>query len=414
MNAALFTARRLFFSEEGNGRASKPAVRVATIGLILGMAVMILSIAIVVGFKKEVRNIVVGFGSHIQLVNYDNNYSYETLPIYDSDSLRTIIQSVPEVKHLQRFATKPGIIKTDQDFQGIVVKGVGTDYDWNFFKANLREGEVLSLSDTLTSNQVMISSRLSDKLNLHLGNSFITYFIQDNVRARKFKIVGIYDTHCAEYDEMFMIADIRQVQRLNQWEEHQISGIEIMLHDFDMTDTAWDRIYTLISNRVDKEGSFYYPRSIHMMQPQILEWLNMLDMNVWIILFLLLAVAGFTMISGLLIIILERIPMIGILKALGASDLYIRKIFLYLSFFLIGRGMLIGNALGLLLCYLQYYTHWFKLDSESYYLSYVPIEINYLYILVFNIGVLFISLLLMILPSYLVTRIAPSKTIRFD
>lgn len=314
MNLELFIARRLFFSKEGKRYASKPAVRVATIGIALGLAVMILSIAIVIGFKKEIRAIVTGFGGHIQIVNYDQNYSYETLAIYDNDSLHTHLLSIPEVKHIQRFATKPGIIKTENDFQGIVIKGVDAHYDWTFFQKNKVRGELLMIQDSAVSNQVMLSSRLSEKLHLDVGDSFVTYFIQENVRARKFVVCGIYDTHSEEYDDVFIIGDIRQVQRLNQWEADQVSGVEVILHDFDQIEQAWEKIYQQIGNKVDREGNFYYPRSILTTQAQILDWLNMLDMNVWIILILLLSVAGFTMISGLLIIILERIQMIGILK----------------------------------------------------------------------------------------------------
>ncbi|MDD4821768.1 MAG: ABC transporter permease, partial [Bacteroidales bacterium] len=307
-----FIARRIFFSREGDNRASKPAVIVATAGIALGLAVMILSVAIVTGFKKEVREIVTGFSSHIQISNYDNNFSYETQPIRVSDSLCTVLNKNPEVKHLQVYATKPGIIKTDQDFQGIVVKGVGTDYNWDFFRKSLREGELFTFSDSAATNDVMISENLSGKLGIKLGDSFLTYFIQSDIRVRKFKVKGIFNTNFVEFDRLFIIADIRHIQRLNQWESDQVSGVEVQLHDFNQVDEAWDKIYGSIANRSDDDGNFYYPRSIKMIMPQVLDWLDMLDINMWAILALLLAVSGFTMISGLLIIILERINMIGI------------------------------------------------------------------------------------------------------
>ncbi|MDD4823608.1 MAG: ABC transporter permease [Bacteroidales bacterium] len=409
-----FIARRIFFSREGDNRASKPAVIVATAGIALGLAVMILSVAIVTGFKKEVREIVTGFSSHIQISNYDNNFSYETQPIRVSDSLCTVLNKNREVKHLQVYATKPGIIKTDQDFQGIVVKGVGTDYNWDFFRKSLREGELLTFSDSAATNDVMISENLSSKLGIKLGDSFLAYFIQSDIRVRKFKVKGIFNTNFVEFDRLFLIADIRHIQRLNQWEPDQVSGLEVQLHDFDQVDVAWDSIYGKIANRSDDDGNFYYPRSIKMIMPQVLDWLDMLDINMWAILALLLAVSGFTMISGLLIIILERINMIGILKALGASDLRVRGVFLHLSLYLIGRGMLLGNLLGVGLCLLQKYSGLVKLDPSTYYLSAVPVHITLLQVLLINIGTMVITVLLMIAPSFLITRIPPSKVMRFE
>lgn len=409
-----FIAKRIFFSKEGDSRASKPAVIVATAGIALGLAVMILSVAIVTGFKKEVREIVTGFSSHIQISNYDNNFSYETQPLRVSDSLCAALNKNPEVKHLQLYATKPGIIKTDQDFQGMVVKGVGKDYNWDFFRKSLREGELLSFSDSAATNDVMISENLSDRLGIKLGDSFLSYFIQSDIRVRKFKVKGIFNTNFVEFDRLFIIADIRHIQRLNQWDPDQVSGVEVQLHDFNQVDEAWDKIYGEIANRSDEDGNYYYPRSIKMIMPQVLDWLDMLDINMWAILALLLAVSGFTMISGLLIIILERINMIGILKALGASDLRVRGVFLHLSVFLIGRGMLLGNLLGVGFCLLQKYTGLVKLDPSTYYLSAVPVHITLLQVLLINMGTLVITVLLMIAPSFLITRIPPSKVMRFE
>ena len=414
MNLELFIARKIHFGSQDNRRATPPAIRIATIGIALGLAVMILSVAIVIGFKKEVRNKVIGFGSHIQITNFDNNSSYETIPIAVSDSLRKSLEVYPGVRHVERFATKPGILKTETDFQGIVLKGVGTDYDWSFFRQNLKEGEVLQLDEKKRSTDVLISRYLSDLLGLKVGDSFLTYFVEQEVRARRFHITGIYETGFADYDKLFVLADIRQVQRLNGWDEDQVSGLELLVEEYDQVDPIAEALYFQLAEQQDREGNTYFVRSIKELNPMIFSWLDVLDINVVVILVLMLAVAGFTMISGLLIIILERTQLIGILKALGENNASIRKIFLYVSFFLIGRGMLWGNVIGLAICFLQSATHLFKLDASVYYLDAVPIDLRFSAWLLLNIGTLVLSMGMMLGPSYLITKIHPARSIRFE
>ncbi|MDD4992352.1 MAG: ABC transporter permease [Paludibacter sp.] len=413
MNLEYFIAKRIHF-QQGKKNVSRPAVRIATIGIALGLAVMLISVAVVVGFKQEIRNKTIGFGGHIQITNLDNNNTYEMNPIKADNALIHKIAAVDGVKHVQRFATKPGIIKTDTEFQGIVVKGIDKDFDWKFFKSNLVEGNVLDLSGETPSNQVVLSKYLANLLDLKLGDSFFTYFIQDQIRARKFKITGIYSTNFVEFDKLIILADMRQVQNLNDWSNDSISGLEVLITDFNRLDEVGDAVYAVTGNKFNDKGNAYSTQTIKQTNPQIFSWLELLDMNVWVILFLMLSVAGFNMISGLLILILERTNMIGILKSLGSSNWSVRKVFLYHSFFLIGKGMLWGNIIGLSLCAVQYFTGIIPLDPQSYYTATVPIAFNWLNIILLNIGTLAASILMMVGPSYLITRITPAKIIRYE
>ena len=413
MNLEYYIAKRIHF-QQGKKNVSRPAVRIATIGIALGLAVMLITVAVVIGFKQEIRNKTIGFGGHIQVTNFDNNNTYEMNPIKVDKALIQKVSAIEGVKHIQRFATKPGIIKTDNEFQGIVLKGIDAGFDWKFFKSNLLEGKLIDVSGSSASNGVILSKYLANLLNLKLGDSFFTYFIQDQVRARKFKIVGIYSTNFVEYDRLFILADMRQVQALNNWSPDQFSGMEILINDYNRIDELGDEVYSATANKFTKDGKAYSTQTIKQLNPQIFNWLELLDMNVWVILILMLSVAGFNMISGLLILILERTNMIGILKSLGSTNWSIRKIFLYHSFFLIGKGMLWGNLIGLTLCAIQYFTGIIPLDAASYYVPTVPVSFNWLYILLLNVGTLVASLLMMIGPSYLITKITPAKIIRYE
>jgi len=413
LNLEYFIAKRIHF-QQGKKNVSRPAVRIATIGIALGLAVMIIAIAVVIGFKEQIRNKTIGFGGHIQITNFDNNNTYEMNPIKADNALIKKISAIDGVKHIQRFATKPGIIKTDSEFQGIVIKGIDKGFDWKFFKSNLVEGRIIDVSGNSPTNDVVISKYLTNLLGLKLGDSFYTYFIQDRVRARKFKIAGIYSTNFIEYDKLFLLADMRQVQALNDWSPDSFSGLEVLITDFNRLDEVGDAVYGATANRFNKEGAAFSTQTIKQLNPQIFSWLDLLDMNVWVILILMLAVAGFNMISGLLILILERTNMIGILKSVGATNWSVRKIFLYHSFFLIGKGMLWGNVIGLSLCAIQYFTGVVPLDPEAYYVATVPVTFNWLYIILLNVGTLAASLLMMIGPSYLITKIDPAKIIRYE
>jgi len=414
MNLELFIAKKIHFSKEAGKQITPPAVRIAMIGIALGLAIMMLSIAIIVGFKKEVRNKVIGFGSHIQITNFDNNSSYETIPIAVSDSLLNWINAYDGIKHAERFATKQGILKTDTDFQGIVLKGVDENYDWTFFQKNLKEGVIPTISPDKSTTDIIISAYLCNRLNLKLGDSFLSYFIQENIKARRFHIAGIYDTGFLDYDKLFIITDIKQVQRLNEWSADQVSGIEIMVDDYNRLDQVAEDIYFDMAKLQDKNGNTFYTRSIKELNPMIFNWLEILDLNVIVILILMMAVAGFTMISGLIIIILERTNMIGILKALGQNNTSIRKIFLYISFFLIGKGMIWGNIIGLAICFIQSQFNVVKLDPSVYYVEAVPIDLSLSSFILLNIGTLAAAMLMMLGPSYVITKIDPARSIRFE
>jgi len=416
LNLELFIARKVHFSQDGERQVTPPAVRIAMIGIALGLAVMILSVAIIVGFKKEVRNKVIGFGSHIQITNFDNNSSYESIPIAVSESLLDSLRVHEGVRHVETFATKLGILKTDEDFQGIVLKGIDTDYDWTFFSKNLKEGELPAINPDKSSTEVLLSTYLANLLGLKLGESFLTYFVQgqEDISARRFRISGIYETGFEDYDRLFLIGDIKQVRRLSGWDDDLVSGIEILVDDYSELDQIAEDIFFEMAEKTDRQGNSFFTRSIKDLNPAIFSWLEVLDINVVIILILMLAVAGFTMISGLLIIILERTNMIGILKALGQNNTSIRKIFLYISFFIIGKGMFWGNIIGVAICLIQAHFHIIPLDPSTYYLDAVPIDLSVTAWLLLNIGTLTASMLMMLGPSYLITKIEPAKTIRFE
>jgi len=401
-------------NKEGDRKVTPPVVRISMIGMALGLTVMILSVAIVIGFKKEVRNKVIGFGSHIQITNFDSNTSYEYTPVALSDSLLIELKAFPGIRQVEPFATKPGILKTNTDFQGIVLKGVDSHYDWTFFRNNLKEGRLPKIVAGQTSSEVLISRYLADLLGLKSGDSFLTYFVQQDVRARKFHVTGIYETGFVDYDKIFVISDINQIRHLNHWDNDEASGMELLVDNYDNVDKIAENLYFKMSEKKDRLGNTFYTRSIKEINPMIFDWMSVQDINVVVILILILAVAGFTMISGLLIIILERTSMIGLLKSLGESNRSIRKIFLHISFFLIGKGMLWGNVIGISLCLIQSYFHVVKLDASVYYLDAVPIDLNIFSLVMLNLGTLFISMLMMLAPSYLISKIEPAKTIRFE
>ena len=418
-NFELFIARKVHFSQtSGDRKTLPPAVRIAIIGIALGLATMILSVAIITGFKKEVRDKVIGFGAHIRITNFDGNSSYATTPIMVDDSLLQELFTFPGIRHVERFATIPGMIKTQNDAQGIVLKGIDEHFDWTFLRDHLKKGDIIAVSPDTISTDVVISRYLADLLELKCEDTFLAYFLQnfemDQARARRFTIRGIYETGFIDYDKIFVYADIKQVRRLNGWDDDAVSGLELLVNDYNHLNEIADQLYFHLVERQDSEGNTYYAQSIKELNPMIFNWLDILDINVVIILVLMMAVSGFTMISGLLIIILERTNMIGILKALGQRNRSIRSVFLYISFFLIGRGMIWGNVIGLIICFVQSFFQLIKLDASVYYLDAVPIDLNFANWFLINMGALVVSLLMMLAPSYLITKINPARTIRFE
>lgn len=415
MNWKLFVARRIYGSQEGEKEVSGPAVLIATWGIAIGLAVMIVAVAVVIGFKHQVRNKVVGIGSDITITHFDAQKSYETVPVAASDSLLEALKAMEGVKHVQRYSTKPGMIMTEDNFLGMVLKGVSQEYDWEFLKNHLQEGEIPVFSDTAFTNRTLISRTIANKLHLKVGDKLYTYYIEgDNVRARRLSVAGIYQTNFALYDDLFLLTDLYTVNRLNSWKPDQVSGIELEVTDYNRLEEIKEDIRTQIDASSDSYGSTYYTQTVEESNPQIFAWLDLLDMNVWVILILMTGVAGFTMISGLLIIILERTNMIGVLKALGADNLAIRQVFLSFSVLLIGKGMFWGNLIGLAFVGIQSAFHPFKLDPVTYYVDSVPVEFNIWWWVLLNVCTLLVSVLMLVGPSYLITRIHPAKSIRFE
>ena len=415
MDWKLFVARRIYRSKEGEKEVSKPAVLIAMWGIAIGLAVMIVAVAVVIGFKHEVRDKVVGIGSDITITNFDAQKSYETVPVVAGDSLLDALRSMEGVKHVQRYSTKPGMIMTEDNFLGMVLKGVSQEYDWKFLKEHLQEGEIPSFTDSASTNRTIVSRTIANKLNLKLGDKLYTYYISaENVRARRLEVAGIYQTNFSIYDDMFLLTDLYTVNRLNAWQADQASGIELEVADVSRLEETKEAISAEVDMLKDRYGATYYTQTVEESNPQIFAWLDLLDMNVWVILILMTGVAGFTMISGLLIIILERTNMIGVLKALGADNLAIRKVFLSFSVFLIGRGMLWGNIIGLSFVFIQSQFHLFKLDPSIYYVDSVPVAFNLWWWVLLNVCSLLASVLMLVGPSYLIAHIHPAKSIRFE
>ena len=415
MDWKLFVARRIYRSKEGEKEVSKPAVLIAMWGIAIGLAVMIVAVAVVIGFKHEVRDKVVGIGSDIAITNFDAQKSYETVPVVVGDSLLDALRSMEGVKHVQRYSTKPGMIMTEDNFLGMVLKGVSQEYDWKFLKEHLQEGEIPSFTDSASTNRTLVSRTIANKLNLKLGDKLYTYYISaENVRARRLEVVGIYQTNFSIYDDMFLLTDLYTVNRLNAWKADQASGIELEVADVSRLEETKEAISAEVDMLKDRYGATYYTQTVEESNPQIFAWLDLLDMNVWVILILMTGVAGFTMISGLLIIILERTNMIGVLKALGADNLAIRKVFLSFSVFLIGRGMLWGNIIGLSFVFIQSQFHLFKLDPSIYYVDSVPVVFQLWWWVLLNVCSLLASVLMLVGPSYLIAHIHPAKSIRFE
>jgi lipoprotein-releasing system permease protein len=414
MNLPYFIAQRLIKGRTQGSSFSRPINVIAVIGISLGLAVMILAVAILTGFKQQIREKVVGFGSDIQIVNHDSNYSLETVPISEGQEFIPKIRNLPGIKHVQIFATKAGIIKTREEIQGVVLKGIGSDFDWDFFRDCMVDGDVFTVNDTVRSDQVIISKKISDMLKLKTGDSFAMFFVQDPPRQRKFTISGIYETSLEEFDKVYVFCDISHIKKLNGWKDDQVSGFEIFIDDFDRLDEMYGAVSDAVGYKISSEEDNFKVISIRKKYPQIFDWLNFQDVNVIIIILLMLIVAGFNMISGLLILILEKTNMIGVLKALGSDDRTVRRIFLYQAAWLIGKGLLWGNIIGIGLALLQLKTGLITLDPTSYYIKTVPVNLDILHVILLNAGTMAVILAMLLVPSNLISRITPVKAIRYD
>ena len=415
MSFELFIARRIYGDKTEGPRFSRPAVRIAIAGIAIGLIVMIVSVAVVLGFKREVSGKVIGFGSHAQILSLTQDQNYVIYPVVTNDSLKEVVKKTKGVKHIQEFAGIAGMLKTDEDFRGIQLKGIGEDYDLSFLKHYLTEGEIPQFSADQSSNNILISKRIAKEL--HLKNEdkvFAYFFVNGNIRARRFIIKGIYETHLAEYDKVMCFTDIRTVRKLNGWEKDQSSGLEIEVRDFRQVDAVVTQLVEKVNHTPDRIGAMRGAFSIRDIAPHIFAWLDVLDMNVVMILILMMAIGGFTVISGLLIVMLERINMIGILKALGATNMQVRRIFQHFAVMLVGKAIIIGDMIALILCFAQKKFNFIKLDADTYYIDSVPIEFNWLFFLLINFGVLLISALIIFGSSFLMSIKGPATTIRWE
>jgi len=408
LNFEFFIANRIFSA--GGNSFSKPIVRLGVISVALGLAAMIVSVAIVTGFQNQIRDKVIGFGADIQISSYEVNSSYETSPVDMKQPFYPGLDSVEGIKHIQIFAQKAGIIKTKNQIEGVVLKGVGSDFDRSFFKDKLVAGHLFQVSDSAVSNDVIVSKYIASKLGLKVGDPLRMYFIiKDELqpRGRKFNISGIYETGLNEFDKMFVFGDIHHIRKLNKWNDNEVGGFEVFVDNFKDIDRMGDVVNKVIGYKLKS-------KTIVQLYPQIFEWLKLQDINVVIIIALMVLVAGITMISTLLILILERTNMIGTLKALGTNNGSIRKIFVYNAVYIIGKGLIWGNVIALSFCFLQITTGVFKLNQESYYLSEVPVNLQLSHLLIINLGTLIVTSLMLILPTYIITKISPVKAIRFS
>ena len=407
MNIEYFISKRLFTAKEKNNSYTRPILRIAILAIALSLAVMLISVMVVTGFKNDISSKIIGFGSHITISNFINNQSYNSEPIGLKQDFYPSMNDVQGIKNINVFATKAAIIKTKDDIYGVVLKGVSSDYDWSFFNDNLVDGDVLNIDNVIRSNDILISEEVANLLGLDVSDDLVMYFVQDPPRVRKFNIKGIYNTAMVDFDELYVLGDIRHIQALNSWGDTLVGGFEIAINNFDEIEEITKIIYDRIPYDLDAQ-------SIKERTPQIFDWLDLQDMNVRVILILMLVVGVMNMTTALLILILERTRVIGILKALGATNWSVRKVFLYSAMDLIIKGLLIGNAIAMIFALLQKSFSLISLDPEIYYMDTVPINFDFTQILMLNIGTVIICYLVLIIPSVIITKITPIKAIRFE
>ena len=411
MNFPLFIAKRIYKNKGDHRKVSRPAIRIAAIGVAIGLAVMIVTVSVVLGFKQTIQEKITGFGSHLQIYNLQAT----GYPVCIEDSTLKAYEAVEGVRHAERITMAQGILKTDEEFIGVSLKGIGPEYDTTFLSQNMVEGELPQFSDSSTGYPLVISKSIANKLRVKTGDRIFAYFIGENdVKARRFNICGIYQTNMKRFDDQICLTDLYATQKINGWNKEQCTGAELLVDDFNQLKETNTKVLRLIKGETDSDGNFTISYTIREIYPQVFSWLELLDINVWIILGLMIAVAGFTMISGLLIIILERTQMIGLLKALGARNRTIRHTFLWFAAFIIGQGLLWGNIIGIGIVLLQKYTGFVTLDPQTYYVSEAPMLINIPIIILLNIATLLISVFVLIAPSYLVSYIHPARSMHYE
>ncbi len=413
MNIASYIARRFTFDKEGKKMLSRSIVQLSVFSISLSLAVMIIALAVLTGFKKEIRNRVIGFGGHVQILNFDSNESFESHAISANQDFLPELKKIPGVKHIQIFATKPGIIKAGKENQGVIAKGIGPDYDWSFFKSNMVEGNVFHVTDTDKTNDVVISKKLASLLNLSVGDEFPMFFFSDRPLPRRFKIIGLFETSLEEFDKQFILVDINHIRKLYGWTNDQISGFEILITDYKKIDRITEEIRYIAGFHFLEDGSRLRVEDIKEKRPDIFQWLNLLDMNGILMIILMIIVAIVNMISGLIILILDRTQTIGVLKAIGANNRTVKRIFLNQALFLIIKGMILGNIIAITMLLLQDKFQIMKLNQTSYFLDYVPVNLTLPILILTNLGSLLMIFIAMYLPTLIILRIEPVKTLRY-
>lgn len=406
MNLPLFLSRRIYRGERATGKVSLPAIRIATAGVAIGLAVMIITVCVVLGFKHTIRDKVIGFGNHIRVENFLASQGSDQNPVCTNDSLMRALRTIPGIAQAQPYAIAQGVLKTDDDFLGIAFKGIG---------GAAAATELIPGSHGLAKDEILVSRNTADKLHLKSGDKVFAYFVgDDGVRARRFRVKDIFQTNMSQFDNTICFVSLATAQRLNGWRADQASGVEMLVKDFEHIDDAAENVVKAVNTRQDSDGGTLTSQTVYEAYPQIFSWLGLLDINVWVILALMIAVAGFTMTSGLLIIILERTQMIGTLKALGAGNTLVRRTFLWFAAFIVVHGLLIGDIIGIGFALAQQQWGIVQLDPTSYYVSTAPIELNWPLIAALNVATLLISILVLIIPSYLVAHIHPAKTMKYE
>ena len=413
MNFEFFVAKRLVTSKEHKTSISAPIIKIAIVAIALSIIMMLIAIATGVGLKHKIREKIVAFNGHIQINNYDNNISdVSVAPINIEQDFYLKFKGIEGISHIQAVASKGGIIRTETTFAGIIAKGVGKDYNWTTFKEYLVAGKLPNYKENL-NEEVLISAVMANRLELKLGDAFFTIFLKNGnpqkmPNQRKFTIVGIYDSGFEEFDGSYVFVDIRHIQRMNKWKENQVGGFEVFIDNFDDIEEKTKEIYSKTLSTLDTQ-------SIKDKFDKIFEWIKLFDFNIALIIGIMIIVGGINMITALLVLILERTQMIGILKALGSSNWSIRKVFLYNATYLISVGLFWGNVIGLGFLWLQSKFRFVKFPNpEEYYIEYIPVHIEIYTILSLNIGVFFLCLLMLLLPSFIITKITPIKAIKFE
>lgn len=409
-----FLARRLYGRDEGVKGGSRPAIIIATTGIAVGLAVMIITMAVTRGFKSEIREKVMGFSQHITVTNSHVGMGTVEEPVTCTDSVFNALLSKSLIDHVQLYVNKPCIIRTQEAFHGFMLKGVDSLYDRTFLDRNMKKGGFPQPQDSVGNNWIVLSRSVADMLGLDVGSKADVYFMQNQVRMRRLTVTGVYETGFLEYDRMFGLSELRILQRLNDWESYEYSGLEISINDIDRINYGYGQVREVVTELEKKNRENYLVQTLYDTHSGLFAWLDVLDLNVWIILALMMGIAGFTMISGLLIIIFERTATIGTLKSMGASNMVVRGVFMRLASYIILKGMVIGNVVGIVICLAQQWLHIMPLDPANYYLDCVPMQIGIGWLLILNTVMFVLSMLMMLVPSAVISRIVPSKSIRFE